>query len=218
MPSGTNSGSEAFFVRCRVVVRERCRVIVLQALHLAHARQLIGKTYIFNPPMWLTMAYKVAGGFMSRKSLEKVQVHPRGVNAAASGQLCPFAMQLLGGAAVLPTFLGGTCEADEVLPAAARTASDLAEAVGRPLPSLAGLPATPELQVSERSRSNFSSLEKISKQIPLSVSECDEVFHDAEDGLGGQSPTSPGSPSCYQRVCCCILRRRQHHGSSATLL
>ena len=42
--------------------------------------QLFGKTYIVNPPRWLSMASRLAGGIMSKKSLEKVVIHKAKVN------------------------------------------------------------------------------------------------------------------------------------------
>ena len=47
--------------------------------------QLFGKTYIVNPPRWLSMASRLAGGIMSKKSLEKVAIHKAKVN---EGQEC----------------------------------------------------------------------------------------------------------------------------------
>merc|ERR1712232_1030886 len=70
--------------------------------------QLVGKTYLLNPPTMLKWAMGVARGFMSRRSMERLDVHRahvpaicrRGDRAASSTpqpRLCPFAQQLLGG-------------------------------------------------------------------------------------------------------------------------
>merc|ERR1712187_847043 len=65
--------------------------------------QLVGKTYIFNPPGWMKFALKVAANFMSQQSLAKVWIHPGVVNVSLPNVvglpvLCPFAQQFLGGA------------------------------------------------------------------------------------------------------------------------
>lgn len=116
--------------------------------------QLIGKTYIFNVPLWAKLAHKVARNFMSRRSIEKVWIHPtrvgtavaaaspKGKDAAAdeagAEQLpcCPFAQQLLGGAEALPTFMGGLRNTDEVLPAKPRTADAMPAAASEGFESL----------------------------------------------------------------------------------
>eukprot|EP00913_Durusdinium_trenchii_P022790 g21394.t1 len=96
--------------------------------------QLFGKTYVVNPPRWLSMASRLAGGLMSKKSLEKVWVHPSKVSEGR--RLCPFAQQLFEDASVLPKFLGGSRDADEAFPSEPRSA---ARHAGE-LPILAGLP------------------------------------------------------------------------------
>ncbi|OLQ10701.1 hypothetical protein AK812_SmicGene5527 [Symbiodinium microadriaticum] len=155
--------------------------------------QLFGRTYIFNPPRWLSMAHRVAGGFMSRKSLEKVWVHPGRVNAATGAEkgLCPFARELLGGAEALPSFLGGSANA-EAFPAGPRARRAVPR---RSLPILAGLPSPRPLQdePSERSRKEeaesardlqrdascegFQSVagSKQGSQLPVSLSMCSAV-------------------------------------------
>ena len=98
--------------------------------------QLFGKTYILNPPRWLSMASRLAGGLMSKKSLEKVWIHPTKVGEG--GGLCPFAQRLFEDATVLPKFLGGNADADEVFPAVPRAAP----AERTALSILAGLPTS----------------------------------------------------------------------------
>jgi len=97
--------------------------------------QLFGKTYILNPPRWLSMASRLAGGLMSKKSLEKVWVHPTKVGEGRG--LCFFAQQLFDADTALPKFLGGNGDADEVFPMAPRAAAVVQRSA---LPILAGLP------------------------------------------------------------------------------
>lgn len=102
--------------------------------------QLIGKTYVFNSPIWMNVAWKFAGNFMSRKSIEKVSIHPRKVSGSlraapdvegSEEACCPFASSLLGGDKAIPTFLGGTLDCDDVLPGTARPTSSFRSAVSK---------------------------------------------------------------------------------------
>lgn len=167
------------------------------------------------------MAHRVAGGFMSRKSLEKVWVHPGRVNAATGAEkgLCPFARELLGGAEALPSFLGGSANA-EAFPAGPRARRAVPR---RSLPILAGLPSPRPLQdePSERSRKEeaesardlqrdascegFQSVagSKQGSQLPLSLSMCSAV-------TAREFAEEPAEavPSFCRRVCCWLRRRR----------
>eukprot|EP00931_Biecheleriopsis_adriatica_P005541 TRINITY_DN107040_c0_g1_i1.p1 TRINITY_DN107040_c0_g1~~TRINITY_DN107040_c0_g1_i1.p1 ORF type:complete len:428 (-),score=103.32 TRINITY_DN107040_c0_g1_i1:66-1325(-) len=118
--------------------------------------QMAGKTYLFNPPMWLSMASKIAAAFMSRKSLEKIVVHSVRVGTSEPRPaLCPFAQQLLGDASALPTFLGGSFEADEALPATSRNSLPADLPVREPPKMLAGLPLP---RSASRGPASFSAL------------------------------------------------------------
>ncbi|CAJ1393162.1 unnamed protein product [Effrenium voratum] len=179
--------------------------------------QLFGKTYVFNPPVWLSMAHRVAGGIMSRKSLAKIWVHPGSVNAKTGEEngLCPFAQQLFGDASVLPTFLGGRCSA-EAFPSAPR--SESSSSPPRQPPLLAGLPPVerqaPQPQ-SEREDSDlvtFQSAEDLiakqaleGSQLPVSLSMCSAVT--AREVAERSEEESSWPPWC-RRVCCFRRRRR----------
>jgi len=73
--------------------------------------QLLGRMIMFNAPSWMTMAFRISSAFMSQKTLSKVWVHRArtGGDTGAACDLCPYAIQLLGGRESLPTFLGGGC-------------------------------------------------------------------------------------------------------------
>ncbi|CAL1152731.1 unnamed protein product [Cladocopium goreaui] len=92
------------------------------------------------------MASRLAGGLMSKKSLEKVWVHPTKVGEGRG--LCFFAQQLFDADTALPKFLGGNGDADEGIssrfnifekffPMAPREAAVVQRSA---LPILAGLP------------------------------------------------------------------------------
>lgn len=216
--------------------------------------QLIGKTYFFNTPMWLSMAYKVAGNFMSTRSLEKVQVHSARLDARldarprartssavsledeeegrrsrffsceaaaeeeANGRLCPFALQLLGDARALPSFIGGLCESDS-FPGTARKPAALHEAgvriVRDRLRILAGLPrpeGLPALSASGAAPSDEGSLlttVTLETKAPLSVDQRSEA---SATSLPAEAMDGESLPqSCLTRWCCC--RRRQARAS-----
>lgn len=79
--------------------------------------QLIGKTVGFNPPPWIKLVWQIAATFMSKRSVDKVSIHKTRIGdqapKGASGELCPFAASLLGGAGGLPGFVGGRAKEDD---------------------------------------------------------------------------------------------------------
>lgn len=114
--------------------------------------QLVGKSYIFNPPMWLRWARGIAEKVMSAKAMERTVVHNGAVGAGKP--LCPFAKRVLGEAGPLPRFLGGTNSAldqtieENLFPSSQRPASALDGSsargdVPRELAVLARLPQIP---------------------------------------------------------------------------
>lgn len=78
--------------------------------------QLIGKTIGFNPPPWVKLVWQIAATFMSKRSVDKVAIHRTRIGDQApkgsTGELCPFATRLLGGAGSLPAFVGGHAKED----------------------------------------------------------------------------------------------------------
>merc|ERR1711988_1571447 len=94
--------------------------------------QLIGQTYLFNAPSWLSVAFRFASSFMSKRSMEKVKIHnlKLGERQKAVNRACPFSRQLMGDNVedALPTFLGGSRAVDDFLyPKAVRSPESFLE-------------------------------------------------------------------------------------------
>lgn len=197
--------------------------------------QLIGKTYIMNPPTWLKLAHKIAGNFMSRKSLEKVWIHPGKIGVCAgSPSLCPFAQRLLGGVEALPSFLGGTGSSDDVFPAAPRPSAAVSSGARpagarREPANLASLPQAeaeaPPPSASSRSGSRSSQTSRSAEdgvQVPRCVDQMSmgEVVVATSNSTSLEEDVGVEGTSLQKRWCCWRVcgRRRRRLARAAPLL